>query len=192
MEKLNGGIDNKSIRDKRIIELEVKIIELERERDLLKETMRKEYDKGYIQGLKDGTEKYNVMLNQGAVLFYSDVIEEYKSKIDRLQSALDISEKHYLDLYRYLEACSKGIIVNNIDISRFERPIQLYQEDLGLVLTDEKIRDILYDYYVLNLHVEEIALKHYLNRTKVEQIVLTYDAKYIDGVVQYVKKETKE
>lgn len=191
MEKLNGDRDNKSIRDKRIIDLEVRIIELERERDLLKETMRKEYDKGYTQGLKEGSEKYNMMLNQGAALFYSDVIEEYKSKIDRLQNALDISEKHYLDLYRYLEVCSKGITVNHIDISRFERPIQLYQEDLGLVLTDEKIRDVLYDYYVLNLHVEEIALKHYLNRTRVEQIILTYDAKYIDGVVQYVKKETK-
>lgn len=187
--KLKKTLDKVDEKNKVINSQYIEIEKLKKDLEINTLKIQEDIKKAYSDGVKEGSEKVKNMKSANQQLFIDSLNREYTDKISKLESALHKIEKQYAYLYRSVEESIKTNVMPNLD--NIEKPLLLQKEKLGLIITPELVQNVLVNYYNLGLSIEDICMTLGLKRSVVEDIVINYIEKDINGEKKYVKRSEK-
>ena len=187
--KLKKTLDKVDEKNKVINSQYIEIEKLKKDLEINTLKIQEDIKKAYSDGVKEGSEKVKNMKSANQQLFIDSLNREYTDKISKLEFALHKIEKQYAYLYRSVEESIKTNVMPNLN--NIEKPILLQKEKLGLIITPELVQNVLVNYYNLGLSIEDICMTLGLKRSVVEDIVINYIEKDINGEKKYVKRSEK-
>ena len=187
--KLKKTLDKVDEKNKVINSQYIEIEKLKKDLEIYTLKIQEDIKKAYSDGVKEGSEKVKNMKSANQQLFIDSLNREYTDKISKLESALHKIEKQYAYLYRSVEESIKTNVMPNLN--NIEKPLLLQKEKLGLIITPELVQNVLVNYYNLGLSIEDICMTLGLKRSVVEDIVMNYIEKDINGEKKYVKRSEK-
>lgn len=187
--KLKKTLDKVDEKNKVINSQYIEIEKLKKDLEINTLKIQEDIKKAYSDGVKEGSEKVKNMKSANQQLFIDSLNREYTDKISKLESALHKIEKQYAYLYRSVEESIKTNVMPNLN--NIEKPLLLQKEKLGLIITPELVQNVLVNYYNLGLSIEDICMTLGLKRSVVEDIVINYIEKDINGEKKYVKRSEK-
>ena len=187
--KLKKTLDKVDEKNKVINSQYIEIEKLKKDLEINTLKIQEDIKKAYSDGVKEGSEKVKNMKSANQQLFIDSLNREYTDKISKLESALHKIEKQYAYLYRSVEESIQTNVMPNLN--NIEKPLLLQKEKLGLIITPELVQNVLVNYYNLGLSIEDICMTLGLKRSVVEDIVINYIEKDINGEKKYVKRSEK-
>ena len=187
--KLKKTLDKVDEKNKVINSQYIEIEKLKKDLEINTLKIQEDIKKAYSDGVKEGSEKVKNMKSANQQLFIDSLNREYTDKISKLEFALHKIEKQYAYLYRSVEESIKTNVMPNLN--NIEKPLLLQKEKLGLIITPELVQNVLVNYYNLGLSIEDICMTLGLKRSVVEDIVINYIEKDINGEKKYVKRSEK-
>lgn len=188
LSKLKATLDNIDEKNKVINNQYLEIDKLRKELVEKEKGLKHEIQQAYSDGVKEGKTKIENMKNASNQQMINMLNEEYTSQIDKLEKALKKSENQYISLYKYIRGYIKNTPDCTLSLEGFKKPLGLYKEELGLVITEEMVYNVMFNYHHLELSVEEIAQSLGMRKLDVENIVFNYIEIEENGVKKYVQR----
>lgn len=149
------------------------------------EKLRKEIEQGwtdlnqkiqeaYSNGVREGAAKIEIMRASANQKMIMDLNEEYTDKIDKLEKALYRVEKQYCELYKVVNNYNHTSFGSGIDLTNFEKPLALIKEEIGMVITEDMLLQILLCHINMGMSIDEIMTEVDVSRKDLEWVLKNY------------------
>lgn len=188
LSKLKATLDNIDEKNKVINNQYLEIDKLRKELVEREKGIKHEIQQAYSDGVKEGKTKIENMKYATNQQMVDLLNEEYTRQIDLLEKALKKSENQYISLYKYISGYIRNTSDCTLNLNNFEKPLGLCKEELGLVITEEMVYNVMFNYHQLELSVEDIAQSLGIRKIDVEDIIFNYIEIEENGVKKYVQR----
>ena len=91
-----------------------------------------------------------------------------------MERALTKVEQQYISLYKQVQFFNSTCGDKGVDLTYFEKPLGLIKEEIGMVISEDVMLQVLSCYHYMKMSVEEILQEVQLKREDVENIIKTY------------------
>ena len=136
--------------------------------------LNQKIQEAYSNGVREGAAKIEIMRASAHQKMIMDLNEEYTDKIDKLEKALYKAEKQYFELYKLVYNYNHTSFGSGVDLSNFEKPLALIKEEIGMVVTEDMILQILLCHTNMGMSVEEIMEEVSISRKDLEWVLKNY------------------
>lgn len=174
LSKLKKTLDTVDEKNKVITAQYAEIERLRKELEQGWNDLNQKIQEAYSDGIREGAMKIEIMKTSAHESMMMDLNEEYTDKIDKLERALYKVEKQYFELYKLVYNYNHLSIDTVIDLSNFEKPLALIKEEIGMVISEDTMLQILLCYTNMKMSVDEILEEISISRKDIEWVLKNY------------------